>query len=61
MFQKNLYKTSKLTFNIYFENRAVYEIMWKNIVEPCRPLVTTLFLRIESWIPKSTNTHTPNK
>jgi hypothetical protein len=24
----------------FLENRAVYEIMWKNIVEPDRPQVT---------------------
>jgi hypothetical protein len=24
----------------FFENRAVYEIMWKNIVEPGRPQTT---------------------
>jgi len=26
----------KVTF-FFFENRAMYEIMWKNIVEPGRP------------------------
>jgi len=25
--------------NFFFENRAVYEIMWKNIVEPARAQV----------------------
>jgi len=30
MFETKSYRTSKLTFNIYFENRAVYEIMWRN-------------------------------
>ena len=27
--------------NFFSENRAVYEIMWKNVVEPDRPKTTT--------------------
>jgi hypothetical protein len=27
-------------FNNEFENRAVYEIMWKNAVDPDRPQMT---------------------
>jgi len=27
-------------FFFFFENRAFYEIMWKNVVEPNRPQVT---------------------
>ena len=30
-------KTHILLFGNFFENRAVYEIMWKNTVEPDRP------------------------
>jgi len=41
-----------------FENRAVYEIMWKNIVEAVRPQMTIWRMRIACWIPKATNTHT---
>jgi hypothetical protein len=26
----------------FFENPAVYEIMWKNVVEPDRPLMTNM-------------------
>jgi hypothetical protein len=44
-------------YNIIFLNRAVYEIMWKNIVEPDRPQMTICRTRIACWIPKSTNTH----
>jgi hypothetical protein len=44
--------------NVIFENHAVYEIMWKNIVEPGRPQVTIWSMRIAFWIPKATNTHT---
>jgi len=39
------------------ENLLVYEIMWKNIVEPSRPQITIWRMRIASWIPKATNTH----
>jgi len=38
------------------ENRAVYEITWKNMVEPDRPQ-TTWRSRCACWIPKATNTH----
>jgi hypothetical protein len=43
--------------SIVFENRAVYEIMWKNIGEPARPQMTIWRVRIACWIPKATNTH----
>ena len=45
-------------FNNLFppDNRAVCEIMWKNIIESGRPQVTTWLMRIARWIPKSTNT-----
>ena len=43
--------------NVFFsENRAVYEIMWKNIVETGRPLMAW-GLRIACGLPKATNTH----
>jgi len=32
--------------NDFFENRAVYEIMWKNIVQPDRPQMTPWRMRI---------------
>jgi hypothetical protein len=35
------------------ENRAVYETMWKNIVEPGRPQMTIWRMRIACWIPKA--------
>jgi len=40
----------------FFENRAVYEIIWKNIAEPDRPQLTIWRKRIACWIPKATNT-----
>ena len=41
----------------FVENRAVYEIMWKNIVEPDMPQMAIWRMRIACWIPKTTNTH----
>ena len=43
--------------SFFSENRAVYEIMWENIVEPDRPQMTIQRMRIAHWIPKATNTH----
>jgi len=43
--------------NIFFENRAVYELMWKNIVQPDMQQMTVWRMRIACWIPKVTNTH----
>jgi hypothetical protein len=41
----------------FFENRGIYEIMWKNIVEPGRPQMTIWRMRIRCCMSKSTNTH----
>jgi hypothetical protein len=40
----------------FFENLAVYEITWKNIVQLSRPQTMRLRMRIARWIPKSTDT-----
>jgi hypothetical protein len=40
-----------------FEIRAVYEIMWKDIVELDKPQMTIWRMRIACWIAKATNTH----
>jgi len=43
--------------NLFFpsENRVVYEVMWKYIVERDRPQLTIIrCMRIESWIIKAT-------
>jgi hypothetical protein len=42
------------------ENRAVYEIMWKNMVEPDGPQMRIWRMHIACWMPKATNTHTRN-
>jgi len=44
-------------FNDFFANRAVYEVMWKNIVEPGRPQMTIWRMRIACWIRKAINNH----
>jgi hypothetical protein len=41
----------------FFENRGVYEIMWKNIVESGRSQKTIQHMRTACWIFKATNTH----
>jgi len=38
------------------ENRAVYEIMWKNMLERYRTQMTIWRMRIAFWIPKVTDT-----
>ena len=38
------------------ENRAVYEIMWKNVQQD-RSQKTIWCIRITRWIHKATNTH----
>ena len=44
--------------NIFCKNRAFYEIMWKNIVEPDRPLMTTWHIVTVCFVPKATDTYT---
>ena len=45
------------SFFLSLENRAVYEIMRKNVVQPGRPQMTIWRMRIAWWIPKATNTN----
>jgi len=40
-----------------FENGAIYEIMWKNIVELYRPQLTIWRTRFACWIPNATDTY----
>jgi hypothetical protein len=42
--------------NQFFENNALYEIVWKNTEEPDRPQMAVWSIRIGSWV-KATNTH----
>jgi hypothetical protein len=59
MFQTSVVEKIKehVFLNLSFENRAVYEIIWKNSVEPGRPQMTVWRMRIACWIPKPTNTN----
>ena len=41
----------------FFENRTVYEIMWKNTVERVRLQMTIWRTRIACWMLKTTHTH----
>ena len=41
----------------FFDNRAVYESMWKNMIERGRPQMTMRRMRDASCVPKATNTH----
>jgi len=50
-------KTHILCSITSFENRTVYEIMWKNMLEPDRPQMTIRRMRIACWIPMATDTH----
>ena len=43
--------------NFFPENRAVNEIMWKNIVDRGRAQMATWRVRVACWISKATNTH----
>jgi hypothetical protein len=59
MFQaKVVDKKHNSSFNIFFsDNRAVYEITWKNVVQPERPQMTIRRMRIACCITNATNTH----
>ena len=43
--------------NFYIEIRAVYELMWKNIVQPGSPQTAIWRMHIACWIPKAVNIH----
>ena len=60
MFQIKVLKKSKNLFYVLYrlyENRAIYEIKWKNIVETDRLQTTIWRIRIVSWTPKATKIH----
>jgi hypothetical protein len=40
----------------FFRNSAVYEVMWKNVVDFDRPQMIIWLMRIAFWIPEATNT-----
>jgi hypothetical protein len=51
-------KTHFILNNFYvIKNRAVYEIIWKNILELERQQVTIWRMGISRWVTEATNTH----
>jgi BarA-like signal transduction histidine kinase len=49
---------TRVLFSVTFpDNRDIYDIMWKNMVEPDRPQMTIWRSRVARWIPKATHTH----
>ena len=58
-FRKKVVEKKHISCSItfFFLNRAVYEIMWNNIIELGRPRMTVWRIRISCWIPKATYTH----
>jgi hypothetical protein len=59
-FRHKLQRKRKHTFyvqQLFSENRAVYEIMWKNMVQPDTPQKIIRRMRFVCWIIKATDTH----
>jgi hypothetical protein len=61
MFQTKVVEKIKTHFlcsiNVFLENRAVYEIIWGNIVETDRQQVTIWNVRFACWITMAKNIH----
>jgi hypothetical protein len=62
MIQKNFVEKIKTPIScskhsFFFENRAVYEIMWENIVERGRPQKAIWLVRFSRRVLKPTNTY----
>jgi len=61
MFQTNCVEKTKTrnlcSITFISEHRAVYDIMWKNMVQPDRPQTTIWRIRFACWIAKATDTH----
>ena len=56
--KKTLQRKSKHTFDIFYvENRAVYKLMGKHMLESDSPQITTWRMRISCWITTVTDTH----
>ena len=52
-YQNTLFVCNNLFFT---ENHAIYEVIWKNMVEPDGPQMTIWRVRFACWITKATNT-----
>jgi hypothetical protein len=57
-FVEKKYRLHFTLSNFYYANHAVYEIIWKNTMDPDRPQITTVWhMGIACWIHKATNTY----
>jgi hypothetical protein len=53
-----VYKIKTFYVHKHFsENQGIYEVMWKNSVQPNRPQMTIWRTRMACWMPKGTNAH----
>jgi hypothetical protein len=43
--------------NFFFENRVIYEVIWKNGIELAVPQMKVWPMRLSCWIPKAADTH----
>jgi len=49
--------TYSLSYNFFPQKiRAVYEIMWNNMVQPDRPQMIVWRMRFACWLPNATDT-----
>ena len=57
--EREMFRTQvlKKTNHAFSRKGAIYDVIWKNIVEPIRPQMTLWRMRILCWIPKAANTH----
>ena len=46
------------SITFFLKNQAIYEIIWKNVVQLVRPQLTIWHMYIACWIPNATNRHT---
>jgi hypothetical protein len=53
---KHILCSTTFFFFFFFENRIIYEIICKTIVEPGKTEMATLHTRVACWMPKATNT-----
>jgi len=63
MFQTNVVEKIKthILFSVtFFEYHVVYEIMWKNIVDPDRPQPKIRHIRISRQVSKAANAQSRN-
>ena len=50
-------KTYLFSINFFLKNLAVYEIMWKSVIDPYRSQITIFLMRLACWISKATDIH----